>query len=83
MLVVPKEQRARLCKKLDAQSIEVANRAEFGTVVNIKSDLALAITNAIQNGPMVSKDWTRSLFRTDGRVATHFQEALDTLQIVA
>jgi hypothetical protein len=83
VLVAPKELRARLGKKLDAQSIEVANRAEFGTVVNIKSDLAPAIANAIQNGPTVSEDWTRSLFRTDGSVATHFQEALDTLQIVA
>jgi hypothetical protein len=83
VLVAPKELGARLSKKLDAQSMEVANRAEFGTVVNIKSDLAPAIANAIQNGSTVSEDWTRSLFRTDGSVATHFQEALDTLQIVA
>ena len=83
VLVAPKGLRARLGKKLDAQSIEVANRAEFGAVVNIKSDLAPAIANAIKNGSTVSEDWTRSLFRTDGSVATHFQEALATLQIVA
>lgn len=79
VLVAPENLHARLGKKLDAQSIEVANRAEFGAVVNIKSDLAPAIANAIKNGSTVSEDWTRSLFRTEGSVATHFQEALDTL----
>jgi hypothetical protein len=79
VLVAPENLRARLGKKLDAQSIEVANRAEFGTVVKTKPDLALAIADAIQNGPMVSDDWIKSLFRTDGRVATQFQVALDNL----
>ena len=79
VLVAPENLRARLGKKLDAQSIEVANRAEFGTVVKTKPDLALAIADAIQNGPMVSDDWIKSLFRTDSSVATQFKVALDNL----
>lgn len=79
VLVAPDDLDLRMGKKLDAQSIEVARRADFGTVVNRKSDLAPAIAKAIQDGPKVSDHWLKSLFRTDGPVAMHFQAAINTI----
>lgn len=79
VLVAPEDLGSRLGNKLDADSIEVSNRDQFGIVVEDKRDLGPAISTALANGPCVREDWMTRLFHSEGRVTDNFLAALNTL----
>ena len=79
VLVLPSNLEARFGSKLDRDSIELSQRAEFGIEVDDTGKLRNAVASAIEGGPRTSRGWYHQLFRTDGVVAEHFVTALKTL----
>lgn len=78
VLVMPKGLENTLGAKLDRDSLELSNRAEFGIEVENKADLEEAVQMAL-HGSRVSDDWYNELFLIEGKVAENFFAAIKDL----
>ena len=79
VLVSPRDLNKSFGKKLNETSLEIANRNEFGFVVDCQTELEQVVESALNgNVPTVSQ-WRKKLFNLDGSVVANFNSALDTL----
>jgi len=63
-------------KKVDARSIEIKKRAEFGVIIDSPTDLDLKISEILDGKIIDTSQWRTRLFETSVTVAENFRNAI-------